>query len=304
LKRTLKRIGIGIGIFVVVALAAGGGYVAQQAHAFNASMAKVYDVPYPDIVRTIDPVVATRGRHIAESIGGCATRDCHGADLSGGQPIVMGPLGTITAPNITPGSPRMTYSDQELARLIIHGVKRDGRSVLFMPAQELNWLPDDDIKAVISYLRVVMPSPKLDGKTEVGLLGEVLDRRGAVILDVARRIDHEHRATAPTPSPTAAYGAFVARLCVGCHGEHLGGGPIPGAPPSIPIPKNITAHETGIKGWTYSDFLRLLEQGVKKDGQKLNPFMPFEALGKMNDVEKHALWAYLEAVPPVPFGSR
>ena len=32
--------------------------------------------------------------------------------------------------------------------------------------------------------------------------------------------------------------------------------------------------------------------------------MPIEALSKLNDVEKHALWAYLRSVPPMPFGKR
>src|SRR4030095_2700759 len=125
-----------------------------------------------------------------------------------------------------------------------------------------------------------------------------------VLIAAAKALDHQPRQTAPTPMPTAAYGAFMVRLCVGCHGEHLGGGPIPGAPPSLPVPKNITTHETGIKGWTYADFDRLLMQGVKKDGKKLDPFMPIEALRKLNDTEKQALWAHLEVVPPVPFGSR
>ena len=72
----------------------------------------------------------------------------------------------------------------------------------------------------------------------------------------------------------------------------------------MPIPANITKHDTGIKEYTFADFDRLLTQGVKKNGTKLNPFMPVEALGKLNDVEKHALWAYLESVPPMTFGSR
>jgi hypothetical protein len=123
-------------------------------------------------------------------------------------------------------------------------------------------------------------------------------------LDIARRIDHGTRTRAPAPVVSATYGAFVGRTCVGCHGEHLGGGRIPGAPSSLPIPANITKHETGIKAWTFDDFDRLLTAGVKKDGTKVNPFMPIESFGKLNNIEKRALWAYLESVPPVAFGTR
>jgi hypothetical protein len=32
--------------------------------------------------------------------------------------------------------------------------------------------------------------------------------------------------------------------------------------------------------------------------------MPFEAFSKLNDTEKRALWAYVQNLPPTPFGSR
>jgi hypothetical protein len=300
----MKRILKWLGIVVLVVLVAAAGYVGSQVYAFNKSMDKVYDVPPPKISRSPDAQVAARGRHVAESIAGCAGSDCHGADLAGGKPIVMGPLGTVVGPNITPAGRVADYSDGELARLILHGIKKDGRSVVFMPSQDINWLPDEEVQAVITYLRSVPPVTKADGKSSIGVLAKVLDRRGLIQIDVAKIIDHGKRVTAPAPTPTASYGAYLGRLCVGCHGEHLAGGKIPGAPASIPVPANITPHETGLKGWTYEDFDRLLVQGLKKDGKKLDPFMPVEAFGKMNDIEKKALWAHLQSVPPVAFGGR
>src|SRR5688572_8014723 len=107
IKRVLKW----IAIVAVVVLVGVGGFVAYNAWAFGKSMAKVYDVPPPTVTRSADPAVIARGKHVVESIGGCASGDCHGADLAGGKPIVMGPLGTITAPNITPGGHGGEYSD-------------------------------------------------------------------------------------------------------------------------------------------------------------------------------------------------
>jgi hypothetical protein len=124
-------------------------------------------------------------------------------------------------------------------------------------------------------------------------------------LDVARRIDHHAaRPDVPTPAPTAQYGKYLALLCTGCHGHGLSGGKIPGAPPELPIPTNITPHETGIKAYTEADFMRLLNTGIKRNGKKLDPFMPLPALTAMNDVEKKALWLYLRSLPPKPFGGR
>jgi cytochrome c553 len=299
-KRVLKWLGVLIALVLVV----GGGFVASQVMAFNGSMAKKYDVPLPKIERSTDPAVIERGKHLAESVAGCAIGDCHGADLSGGKVTDIGPIGKMIAQNLTAAGIGGKYSDGEMARVILHGVKRDGTSVTMMPVSDFNWLPDDDVQAIISYVRSMPPVQKPERGFEVGVLGKVLDRQNKFPLDIARRVDHEHRATAPLPEPTEKYGRYVARLCQGCHGEHFSGGPIPGAPPSIPIPPNLTPDDSGIKAYAYEDFVKLLETGVKKSGQKLNPFMPYEALSHMNDTERHALWAYLRTLPPTPFGGR
>ena len=245
-----------------------------------------------------------RGKHIAESIGACSSKDCHGGDFSGGEPIKMGPLGTMQAPNITAGGRGGEYSDAEFARLLLHGVKRDGHGLTFMPAPDFAWWPDEDVAAVISYLRTVPAVARPSGGIQLGLLAKVIDRLNMLPIDVARRIDHEHRPLAPTPAPTAAYGVFLANACRGCHGASLSGGRIPGAPPEMAIPLNITPHETGIAGWAYEDFDKLLSTGIRKSGKTLDPMMPVTELGKFNQTERHALWAYLQTVPAKPFGGR
>ena len=35
--------------------------------------------------------------------------------------------------------------------------------------------------------------------------------------------------------------------------------------------------------WTYQDFVKLLATGLRKNGKKVDPFMPIEALDKMNE---------------------
>jgi mono/diheme cytochrome c family protein len=302
--RVIKRILKGLGLVVLVVLVGGGAWAGYQAHAFNASMARAYDVPLPQVARSTEPALLDRGKHIVESIGACASKDCHGSDLGGGAPIKMGPLGTMVAPNITAGGRGGEYSDAELARLILHGVKRDGRGLTFMPAQDFAWWPDDDVAAVISYVRTVPAVARPSGALQLGFLAKVLDRVNTLPIDVARRIDHEHRATAPTPAPTAAYGTFLANACRGCHGATLSGGRIPGAPAEMAIPLNITPHETGLAGWAYADFDKLLSTGIRRNGKTLDPMMPVTELGKFNQTERQALWAYLQTVPAKPFGGR
>jgi mono/diheme cytochrome c family protein len=301
---TLKKILIGLGALVGLTAAGVGGYVCMQVSAFDSSMDQVYDIPIPKVELSTDPEVLARGEHLARSLSGCAIADCHGPNLAGGKPTEVGPLGTLTAPNITKGGMGAAYSDGELLRLLQHGVKKDGRSVRFMPVHEVNWIPDEDLVAIISYLRGLPDVAKPNGPLRIGWLGKVMDRRDAIVFDVARRIDHSAIEKAPAPSATAQYGKHIAKVCMGCHGTTFSGGPIPGAPPDLPTPTNITPDATGIKDWTYADFTKLLDQGVKKNGEKLNPFMPLEALTNMDDTERNALWAFLRTLPAKPFGGR
>jgi hypothetical protein len=301
LKRVLKVVAL---IVVLVGLG-GGTFVYVECSKFDGSVAKVYDVPVPNLTRSTDPAVIARGDHLVHSIAGCAVAACHGQNLSGAEKSTeMGPLGQFAGPNITGAGLGAAYSDGELARIVKHGVKKDGTTVRLMPAQDTSWMPDADILAIVSYIRTVPNVDRPNGVTVVGTLGKVLDRNDQIIWDVARRIDHTKVETPPAPEPTAAYGAYVARLCSGCHGEHLSGGPIPGAPSSIPIPLNLTPDSTGLKDWSFADFDKMMKTGVRKNGKTLDPFMPIESWKNFDDNEMHAVYAYLQSVPPRPFGGR
>jgi hypothetical protein len=300
LKRILKVVGVVLLVFGAIL----GVFVYVRCSQFDASMDKVYDVPLPTVTRSADPAVVARGDHLVHSIAACAGNLCHGPDFGGGQPIVMGPVATLCAPNITAGNLGAAYSDAELARLIKHGIKKDGRSVRFMPVQDIAWLPDSDVVAIVSYLRTVQSCDRPNGTTVIKTLGKVLDRQEQFVMDVARHIDHTKAEQAPAPEPTAAYGGYVARLCAGCHGEHFSGGPLPGAPSSFAIPLNITPDDTGLKEWAYADFEKLMRTGVRKNGKQLDPLMPIEAWKNFDDTEMHATWAYLQTLPARPFGGR
>jgi hypothetical protein len=306
MNKLLKNVLKGSGLVVILALGTGAGYGGFKVHEFDASMDRVYELPVPAITRSTDAAVLARGEHLTHAVMACAASECHGSDFAGAaKPVDMGPVGTLGGPNITTAGLGAAYSDGELFRLLRHGVKKDGRSVRFMPVQDGSaWMPDSDIVAMISYLRTVSAVEKPNGPMQIGPLGKVLDRRNMMPLDIARRIDHEHPELAPPPAPTKEYGRFIAQMCTGCHGEHLSGGPIPGAPPSVPIPANLTPDASGIADWTYDDFAKLLDTGVRKNGKTLNPFMPLGTFARYDDTERHALFAYLQSLPATPAGQR
>lgn len=301
----LKKVLLGLAAVLGVVLVGGAAYAMFQASAFDASLEKVYAIAPPEIHAVDDPAVIQRGKHIAESLGGCVA--CHGDDLGGRPGEDMGPIGSVPAPNLTSGKGGVAsqYTDGQFARVIRHGIKASGKSLVFMPSQDISWFPDDDLVALASYLRSLPPVDRTPGSPRVGLLGKVLDRMDVIPLDVARRIDH----SAPRPKtmpaePTAEYGAKLALSCSGCHGATFSGGPIPGAPADLPTPANITPHDTGIASMTEAQWNRLLDEGVKRDGKQLNPFMPIAMLKAMNPTERLALWKYLRSLPPKPFGGR
>jgi mono/diheme cytochrome c family protein len=290
-------------LIALATLAAGVGiFVFWHVRQYDQSTSKVYEVPPRPITLSSDAATLERGKHLAESLGECTV--CHGDNFAGGRVENMGPLGRVVIPNATAGARLNAYSDAELARLIRHGIKRDGTTVRLMPSSNNTWWPDEDVAALIAWLRA-RPAVQGDpGVFEVTAMGKVLDRLDSIPIDVARRIDHQAPRRAPKPNADAHYGSFVGTSCRGCHGVTLAGGPIPGAPPGMAVPLNLTKHETGLAGWSYADFKTLVQTGKRKNGRKLDAFMPVESLRAMNDVELEALWLYLQSVPPRPFGER
>jgi hypothetical protein len=124
----VKRVVKTIGAVVALVITGLGVFVAVECARFDASLDEVYDVPVPAIARSTDPVVLARGKHLAESIAGCATTVCHGPDLGGGAPIAMGPIGVLVGPNITGANLGAAYSDGDFARVINHGLKKASRA--------------------------------------------------------------------------------------------------------------------------------------------------------------------------------
>jgi mono/diheme cytochrome c family protein len=299
-----KRILKGLALVLLLGVLGASAIACEKVRAFDASMSHVYDVPVSTLVRSSDPAVIARGGHLAASLGECVL--CHGENLAGGRVEPMGPLGRIVIPNITTGRDGRgsRYSDGELARLVQHGIRRDGTSVRLMPSQNTAWWSDEDVVALISWIRARPPVDGDPGVVELSPFAKVLDRIDSIPIDVARRIEHAAVRRPPPPAPDARYGELVGTACRGCHGPTLSGGPIPGAPPGLAVPLNLTPHESGLAAWTFEDFEAFGRTGRRKDGRVVDPFMPVQPLANLDDVERRALWAYLRSVPPRAFGGR
>lgn len=296
MKRILRWAGFGVvGVVLLLAVAYGAlyGYTEYR-------LKRTFEVPRVALSLSDDPEVIARGRHIA-TVRGCV--DCHGATLGGKLFIDAGPVGVLYASNLTVGRGGIgtTYSDADLITAIRHGVRPTGKPLLFMPSQEFNVLSDEDVVALVSYIRSLPAVHNELAPSRVGPLGRLLYATGQLPLVPADLIDHDApRRAAPPAGATAEYGAYLATGCLGCHGHDLSGGKIPGTPPDFPPAANITPDEaTGIGGWTEEEFITTLRTGKRPDGTELRPEMPWQLTAQFEEYELQALWRYLRSVPAV-----
>jgi len=303
MKRALKWAGIGLGgLLGVLLLATAAVYGITEYR-----LQKTYDVTPAAVAFLNDQATIEKGKHIATTRG-CV--DCHTANLAGKVFVDAPPFGRLFAANLTGGrggAGARYRSDTDWVRAIRHGIRPDGKPLLFMPSHEFNVLDDKDLGALIAYLKSVPPVDNVAPKENmVGPIGRVLFLKGDLPLVPAELIDHTApRNVAPPAGPTAAYGAYLATGCTGCHGAGFSGGPIPGAPPEFPPAANLTPDPaTGLGKWTEQDFFTALRTGRRPDGRQLREEMPWKLTAQMTDDEIRAMWLHLRSLAPQPVGNR
>jgi mono/diheme cytochrome c family protein len=151
--KVLKWIGYILGGLVVIFLLALGVFYFMSTQ----KLGNNYEVTPDPISVPNDEASIARGRHIAESMSDCV--GCHTENL-GGQMFLDEPsFAQISAPNLTGGQGGIgaTYSDEDWMRAIRHGVAADGRALLIMPSHWFYYLQDEDLGALIAYLKTVPP---------------------------------------------------------------------------------------------------------------------------------------------------
>jgi cytochrome c553 len=253
-----------------------------------------------------DAASYTRGKHIATAMGSCTL--CHGQDLGGQMLGNEGPIGTLAAPNLTPGRGGLgsTFTDADWVRSIRHGVHRDGTTLVIMPCEAFVYMNEPDTAALITYLKGLPPVDREMPRSRLGPLGRTLLVLGKFSVLIAEKTPHIAYPAVVTPGPTPDYGRYLANFtgCHGCHGFGLSGGRVAG-PPDTPPAANLTPDPlTGIAKWTQADFVRAVRQGVRPNGRTIDPFMPWPYFAGLTDDEVTALWLYVRSVPPKPFGNK
>jgi mono/diheme cytochrome c family protein len=263
------------------------------------------DVPVLPIAVPADAAALERGRYLyaARGCGGC-----HGA-AGTGRDFINDPGGLrVRSPNISPGPGSVVagYRNEDWVRAVRHGVKPDGRPLFIMPSEDFNRFTDADMGALIAYMRTLPPGAGGGMVAELPLVVRLAYGFG-VVTDAAQKIDHRLPPPAPVPEAvTAAHGAYVATMCTGCHGAGLGGGKIPGTPPTWPPAANLTPGEGSVLP-RYRDaqaFVDMMRSGRRPDGTAVSAEMPFETFRAMSEVDLRAMYLSFRTLPPRRFGDR
>jgi len=249
--------------------------------------------PAPDITVAGTAEQIARGEHLAYAL--CAI--CHSLDdqlpLSGGRDVGKDspvPIGELIGANLTPGGRLKDWSDGEIFRAMREGIDRDGRTLITMSALSIRNLSDKDLQAVIAYLR---SQPALQNETppdNPNLLFAIFS--GAGLVPEPKLITGA--VVAPPLGATVDYGEYIVRYvgCRDCHGANLNGG----GGGLTPVGPNLAM----VRGWAQDQFITTMRTGVDPGGHALDPRqMPWESIGKLDDVELAALYEYLRGLTPI-----
>ena len=106
-------------------------------------------------------------------------------------------------------------------------------------------------------------------------------------------------------SGDAVHGEYLARVgdCMACH-TVKGGAPYAGGYPfKTPVgtiyPNNISSDRVhGMGDYSFSDFVRVMREGIAKDGRHLYPAMPYTSYAKVSDADLKDLYAYFTTRAP------
>jgi mono/diheme cytochrome c family protein len=181
-----------------------------------------------------------------------------------------------------------------------------------MAYQFYHGLSDDDVLALVAYLRSLQP-------VRNGVPARRLSFAAKALMAVSF-VKPEPPITSPIAAPRAAptpeYGEYLAWRTAGCAECHtprdpktarvdaarpLAGGLFPFFEPGFTTTgSNLTPDvATGIGGWTEEQFVTALQTGIRPNGTVMLPFMPWPSYARWSRDDLHAVWLYLRSLKPV-----
>lgn len=169
-------------------------------------LARTYDTPVATFDASAHAFSLQEAERRAKSL---MCTSCHAR--GGGVIFEAKYVGRLVAPNLPVRA--KDYSDGELERLVRHGVKRDSTGVIAMPAATYAHLADEDLAAIIRYLRSLKAEPDAAGTTEWGPLGRLALALGKIPYEA----DHLPSVSRSKTRPDNLGAYLVGATCLHCH---------------------------------------------------------------------------------------
>ncbi|MGD9912739.1 MAG: cytochrome C [Rhizobiaceae bacterium] len=259
---------------------------------------------------TMAETLLERGEYLVRGPMGCG--NCHteigpegfvaGKELAG-RLVEDSEAFTAYSANITPAGRIAKWSDAELMKAIREGIRPDGSLIgPPMPFAMYKGLGDDDLAAVVAFLRTV---PAVDNELPASVYRIPLPPAYGPPVDSV---------TAPPRAVSVEYGKYLAgpiAHCMECHTPMGPQGPlvdtVPGqggfefhGPWGTSVSSNLTPSEDGIGRWTDDELKVMITQGKRPGGSPMLPPMPYPFLAKMTPDDLDAVILYLRSLPPLP----
>jgi mono/diheme cytochrome c family protein len=249
-----------------------------------------------------------RGRYLVETIMACGS--CHtpqgpdgpvaGLHLAGGMVFDEGVFRAVSA-NITSDAETGVggWSDAGLAKAIRECIRPNGQVIgPPMPCELYHGLGDDDLYAIVAYLRTI---PPIHNQPEASTYSFPLPP--AYGPPVSSQ-------SAPDRADPVAYGGYLAgpiAHCVECHtpmgadGRRdwsrigAGGSEFKG-PWRISVAADLTP--SGLGDWSDAEIVTAVTKGMGRDGRQLMPPMGYGFYRGIHPEDLTAIIAYLRQLPP------
>lgn len=254
--------------------------------------------PVEEVSVPADPELIARGEKMALLCADChSSRGGGNLPLDGGENFLAGgpPMGVVRPVNLTPGGELKDWSDGDIIRAIREGVHKSGRPLVVMPSIAWNIMADEDVHALVAYLRSQPAVEDTGPKNKLNVLGAIMTGAGMIPPEIIMAQPPVTGPVAKPPAGTKEHGDYLLRVmgCRDCHGFDLSGTGLTGT-----MAPNLTIL---VPAMSEEQFLTTIQTGVDPSGHELNPEeMPWKGYSQaLSDGDLKDIYTYLKDVTPV-----
>lgn len=248
-----------------------------------ASCATVAPDPVAEVAK---PEVVARGKSLVQGLAACGF--CHGAAIDSGAATAAAPLiggrvlhdiyGAVVAPNITQKDGALgEWSAAQIRQLLRSGIRPDGSLSSPEVHRGYEWMSDQDLNSVITYLRTRRAEGEIQPRREVSFVDRNTKGFWESSRDVRGYVPQLNRGF------TVEYGKYLADnvgRCASCHNQpsgamtatqYMAGGKTVQIGDESKIAPGLTnSSDVGLGSWSEEEIVGYLRTGQTPAGRAVD----------------------------------